>query len=180
MEKKVFIGLSIIIVSGLALWYLLIYQEQEKNVEQVVIHSEQNLEKLKSAQQAQINIRKIEEKFKAEQSNLNRERTRFIYKDELPKVTTELNDFANEYNLKLMDFTSSFEIYFQDPGEKKIISLPIIVTVHGRYIDIGKFIENWHNLSFYLIADQISIERIEENSNLLEAKITAKLYTRSN
>ena len=112
MEKKVFISLSIIIVTGLALWYLLIYQEQGKNVEQVEIHSEQNLEKLKSAQQAQINIRKIEEKFKAEKSNLNRERTRFIYKDELPKVTTELNDFASEYNLKLMDFTSSFETYF--------------------------------------------------------------------
>lgn len=180
MEKRIFVGLSSVLAVGLLLWYLLIYQAQVSHAETIETEMQTILTKVNNARHAQLNMEEIERKFKQQQNSLNRERTRFIDKKEISSVTVTMNEFSKKYKLKMMDFTSAFDTYFAETEENKIVPLTLVITVHGRYMDIGSFAENWHTLPFYIIAEEIAISRFEEKKNMLEAQITAKLYTWNN
>lgn len=177
MERKIFIGLVILFVASFSLWYVMVNYANEKELEKVdqelvVINA-----KLNSARHAQIDYANIQEKFEEDQKRLQKERTRFVGKGELSDVTYRLKAFAQKYNLKLMDFAPELENYFAASPDDKIVALPIQIGVHGAYMDVGKFIENWHTLPFYLIPEEIKIERENDKSNVLIATVTAALYT---
>ena len=177
MERKIFIGIIIVFVVSFSLWYILINYANEielKKVSQelVVINA-----KLNNARHAQIDYANIQEKFEKDQERLQKERTRFVGKEELSDVTFRLKKFAQKYNLKLMDFAPELENYFAASPDDKIVALPIEIGVHGAYLDVGKFIENWHTLPFYLIPEEIEIKRENDKSNVLVASVTAALYT---
>ena len=96
---------------------------------------------------------------------------------QIRETAAELQRFAKTYNLKLMDFSPVLETYFAANPEDKIVSLPIEISVHGTYLDAGKFIENWHQLAFYLIPEEIKIERVDADENQLDVTVMASLYT---
>lgn len=177
MERKIFIGIVVVFVASFSLWYTMINYANETKLKKV----EQELQvinaKLNHARHAQIDYANVQDKFEKDQERLQRERTRFVSKEELSDVTNQLKTFAQKYNLKLMDFSPELENYFAASPDDKIVALPIDIGVHGAYLDVGKFIENWHALPFYLIPEEIKIERENEKSNVLIASITAALYT---
>ncbi len=177
MERRIFLGLLLFLLVGSITWYIFSYQEQLLETQQAETKLQQILTKVRSARLAQSNMKTIEGQFKNQQINLEKERTRFMNKSDISNVTEKLKKFAVEYKVKLMDFAPRFEEYFTENPNMKIIDLPLEITVHGRYADIGRFIENFNQLPFYLIADELTIERVEEESNELKAQIITKLYT---
>jgi len=177
MQKKIFIiQLAALILIGLG-WYFLWFERQEKRLLTEQTKLDQVSDKLKNARNANINIRHIEEKFKEQQARLDQEKSKFIRKDQLSQVTSSMNTFASQYDVRLMDFTSTDENFILSGQTSKVIALPIMITVHGDYLQIGRYIENWPTLPFYVIPDMITIKRIQEGQNLLEAQISARLYT---
>jgi len=180
MEKKIFVILtSVLIIVSLA-WYMFIYSEQKTALEKIQAELNIVLTKLKNAQQAQRNMQLIEENLKKKQEHLTNERNRFISDSELPEVTSKLKSFASEYHLELTDFSSSFEHYLEKEKKTKIVPLPLKLTVKGKYLDIGQFLEHWPALPFYLIPERFTMKRAGEDTNLLEATISANLYIWNN
>ena len=98
-------------------------------------------------------------------------------KRELYAVKKRLKKVASNYKLVLLCFSPAIEAYFSSSPEDRIVKLPLEITVNGNYLDIGRFLENWHRLPFYLISEEIELKRVEENGNILGATITASLYT---
>jgi len=177
LEKKVFIGITILIFLSYLGWSIMIDSTQQEKLRQVEEQLNDISLKLNRARNAQINLGKIQDKYNQDQKKLAQERTRFVSKNDLSIVTAKLKRFAAAYKLELMDFAPGLDSYFSANPNDKIISLPIDISVNGRYLDIGKFLENWHKLPFYLIAENISIERVEKDSNTLKATVSASLYT---
>jgi Tfp pilus assembly protein PilO len=177
MQKKIFIIQLVALILVGAGWYFLWFERQEKKLLSEQGKLEQISDKLKNARNANINIRHIEEKFKEQQARLDQEKSKFIRKDQLTIVTSSMNSFAGQYDVRLMDFTSTDENFMLSGQTTKVIALPIMITVHGDFINIGRYIENWPTLPFYVIPEMITISRLQEGQNLLQAQISARLYT---
>ena len=177
MERKIFIGLLSLVVVLFVSWYIFIdyanTNELKKiNQEMAIIKA-----KLQNARHAQADYTNIQKKYEEDQKRLIQERTRFVSKNELSDVTHKLKKFAGQYNLKLMDFSPALATYFATDPNDKIVSLPIEISVYGGYLDAGKFMEDWYKLPFYLIPEEINIERVEPEGNELVTTFTASLYT---
>ena len=177
MEKKIFIVLCSILIIGFLGWKIFIDQKQNAYLESLNNELQVNSEKLLAARNAKMNLEQVRKKFEAEQKNLAKAQGRFINKNDLSTVAQNLNKTAKSYDIKMMDFAPVLDKYFSDISSAKIIALPINIAFHGSYLSIGKYIENWSELPFYLIADEISIYRVNPNQNLIRAEIIAKLYT---
>lgn len=177
MEKRIFLILSIALILGFFGWYLFVDLNQQNQLNKVETQLKEISLKVRKARLAQMNMSTIEQKFKKEKKRLEHVKMRFISRNDLSLVADTLNAFAKKHSLKLMDFSPAFEQYFSEDKQKKISTLPIDISVQGRYLKIGKFIENWPGLPFYIVAEEVTLERVEQQSNLLSAKIKALLYT---
>lgn len=176
MERKILIALIIFIVVGFLGWKIFIDMGQNTKLKEINSSLELSLRKVQSARYAKLNIDLMQKKYQIEKKNLAKKQARFIKKNDMSQVAKELRIFAEKYDLKLMDFAPLLDTYFSEMKSGRIVTLPINIAIHGRYLQIGKFIENWPQLPFYLIADEIEINRLEKNRNLLRAEIKAKLY----
>jgi len=176
-ERKIFITLFLLVTAGLVYWYFFVDYKQTQEIEQLNKALGVIIEKVENAKLAKDNIAKLEAEYKIEQKKLLLEKERFVNRNDLSVVTKTLKEYSEQNHLKLMDFAPAFASYFADSTTDKVVTLPIELSVQGKYFDIGRFIEGWEKLPFYLIARELIIERAEPKSNILNAKINAVLYT---
>jgi len=133
--------------------------------------------KLNSAKKAQLDLSSIQKRLTEEQFELENVKKRFLKKNELEKATAQTDALAKQFNLKLKEFSPVLESYLASSGQnKKIQGYPLVITVEGRYVNIGKFIDNWENLPFYMTPYELKIKRVEEGRNELQAMISGTLY----
>ena len=176
LKGKFTVVLSVFLLAVLSVWFIFFYYPKSVEINQIKSRIKEIQNELVSASRANVDLENVEKKLLNEKSKLEEVKARFVEKDELASVSKKLGDFAKDYNLKLTDFAPVFDDYFADTSKTVIKALPLAITVTGAYLDIGRFIENWENLPFYLEADEISVQRITPVSNNLEATISSKLY----
>lgn len=176
MSKKKFYTLLVAYVILFFAWYMFIYLPQVQKLEEVNVKLNEVSQQVSMARNAQINLNNIKKHFNKEQLRLQEEKAKFVKRDQLGKVTKELRNLAKKYNLKLVDFSPGLKDYFAATGEA-IVPLPLSITFVGRFISIGKFIEEWKSLPFYLIPEEMTMERLDKNGYDIQAVIEAKLYT---
>ena len=177
LKGKFTVVLTVFLLAVLSVWFILFYYPKSVQINQIKSRIKEIRNELVSASRANVDLENVEKKLLDERNKLEEVKARFVEKDELASVSKKLGDFAKDYNLRLTDFAPVFDDYFADTSKTVIKALPLAITVTGAYLDIGRFIENWENLPFYLEADAISIQRLTPVSNNLEATISSKLYS---
>lgn len=177
LRKRSSYILSALLLAILVVWFVFFYYPKRVEIDKIKLDIKEMRHDLATASQANVDIEKIEGKFLQEQKSLEEVRSRFVEKDDLAKVSRKIEEFARGYNLRLTDFAPVFEDYFADTSKGAIKALPLAITVRGRYLDIGKFIENWENLPFYLEPKGIMIQRVTPFTNDLKAIISSQLYS---
>jgi Tfp pilus assembly protein PilO len=104
----------------------------------------------------------------------------FVHRENLSELIEKISRRSRDYNLEILDFSPVIDSYFSNSEEGIIKILPLAVTVKGQYLQIGKFIENFDKLDFYLIPQKILIEVLNSEKNILSATVTCNLYTWNN
>ncbi|MHB2152857.1 type 4a pilus biogenesis protein PilO [Calditrichota bacterium GD2] len=176
MTKKRFaikLGIMSVIV---LLWYNFVYMAQINRLMLLDVELMEISNKVNMASNAKTNLENIKKRFEEEQNQLEKEKAKFVKRENLGQVTARLQNLAKEYNLKLVDFSPGFKDYFEQK-DKKIIPLPLTITLIGQYLAIGKYIEHWQELPFYILPQAIIMERLDENGYDVQAVIETKLYT---
>lgn len=176
MSKKRFYTIFAIYVIALFTWYVFIYLPQVQALDDVNYKLSEVSQQVAMAQRAQINLKNIKARFQREKQELQKEKDRFIRKNDLGKVTHELRVLADKYDLKMTDFSPGFKDYF-DAQKNAIVPLSLSISFVGRYLQIGKFLESWDNLPFYLIPEEVTLQRLDKNGYDIQAIVEAKLYT---
>ncbi len=176
MTRKKFSLKIASIILYLAVWYNFVYLNQVDRINHLDLQLAEMRNKVNMASSAKTNLEKVRSKFKLEQDRLDEERAKFVQRKDLGKVTLKIQSLARKYDLKLVDFSPGFKDYFTQK-EEKIIPLPLTITLVGRYIKIGKFVEEWEHLPFYLVPQAIIMERLDKNGYDVQAVIDSKLYT---
>ncbi len=177
MEKKIFLSLMLLVIVGYAAWYVFVDMRQQDELNKTELKLKAISTKLNKARSAQLNLTSIEKRFEEEQKRLIQERTRFLNKNELSVVTETLKKMASRYKLKLLDFSPGLDSYFGTNPDDKIVALPIDIVVEGYYLDVGKFLEHWQDLPFYMLPNGLELKRANKNENVLHATINGALYT---
>jgi len=180
MEKRNLIVLFLILLIGLVGWYSFIYSAQQGELQVVTAQLNDFNLKVGQARRAQSDIKAVETRFQEESMQLENERARFIKKNELSKVTSQMESLARRHNLRLEDFSPSMENYFETNPDAKISALPVEITISGLFLDLGKFIEEWPQLPFYILPHSMTIEKKDVDGSLIKARIVTKLYTWNN
>jgi Tfp pilus assembly protein PilO len=176
-ERNVFIVLLVLLITCSVAWYGFMYEPATAEILQMKNELAELQAKLTSARKANIDLKNIEERFAQVQKKLNLEKSRFIRKDELSEVTSQMNSLARRYSLQLLDFSPALDNYFSDNEKARIVALPLVLSVRGSYVAVGKYIENWYQLPFYITGEEIDISAVPGTNGKLDVKITAKLYT---
>ena len=180
LNRNIFIGIILccaLIISG---FFVFIYnpkEEEQENIKQALLDTEN---KFNAAKRAVNDLNKIKLTLAEQQENLNSVKRRFIRNEELSSITVKIRNFTRSNNLKLVDFTPLFKNYFADTSTAEVKALPFSITVEGRFLDIGRFVEGWENLDFYMVPDEITARTSLSRSNLLEATVTGNLYAWAN
>ena len=136
-------------------------------------------EKLEKAQNARLNLKKIAAQLEQSKQQLQEVQNRFITQEDLSRVADDLKKLAGKYGLELKDFTPLLKAYFNNPKKGKISPLPIALLVEGRYLAVGRYLESWKKFDYYLIPKQISIEKMDPETNQLTVTIFCDLYIRN-
>lgn len=174
--KTFFIIVFLILVLTSA-WYFVFYHPIQQEENQVKARIETIAEKLKNAQFAQRDLKAIDQRFAKSKAELEEIKGHIVDRDNLGQVMERLQQASEKFDLEFEDFSPVLESYFQATGNERIKPIPIVVTVKGRYLNIGKFIEYWQKLDFYLKEQEIIIEKLNPKSNDLTANVTCILYT---
>ncbi|HFE63208.1 hypothetical protein B1H10_02030 [candidate division KSB1 bacterium 4484_188] len=174
---KFFFIIVFLILVITAAWYFVLYRPIQMEEEKVKAQIETITEKLKDAQFAQRDLRAIDQRLAESKTELEEIKAHIVDRDNLAQVMERLQQVSEKFDLEFEDFSPVLESYFQAAGNNRIKPIPIVVTVKGRYLNIGKFIEYWQKLDFYLKEQEAIIEKLNPKSNELTANITCILYT---
>lgn len=180
LNRNIFIVIILccfLLISG---FFVFIYnpkEEEQQNIKQALIETES---KFHAATRAVNDLEKINILLAEQQESVNQTNSRFIRNEELSTVTVNIRNVTRVNNLKLVDFTPLFKNYFADTSTAAIKALPFSITVKGRFLDVGKFIDSWENLDFYMVPDEIFVQKPSNRSSEIEANITGRLYAWAN
>ncbi len=177
--QKVFLVLFLILVVGGVGWYVFLYQPISLQAENLKLEYQNLSEKLEKAQNARLNLKKIAEQLELSRQQLREVQNRFITQEDLSRVADDLKRLAQKHGIELKDFTPLLKAYFNRSKEGKISPLPIVLLVEGRYLAVGRYLEDWENFDYYLVPKQISIEKMNPESNQLTVTIFCDLYIRN-
>ena len=175
-SKNVFIILLVgFILSTIAYnygFYIPIEEEQAAIEKQL----RQTINKFNTASHAKQDLEHIREMLVDEKEVLSNIQSKFIKKSDLSSITFQMRDKTREHRLSLIDFTPVFKYYLADTSKFPVKPLPFSITVSGNFLDIGKFLESWENLDFYIIPDEVHLAKLNSKTNKLEAIIIGRFY----
>ncbi len=175
-QKWFIILISIFVVSSVA-WYLMFYEPLGSEIQKTENKLSALNQQMRNVRQAERKLDHVEQKLEKSKEELSQIKSRFVNRDNLSYVTKKLREMALKYNLEIEDFSPVLDSYFEESGNDRVKALPIALTVIGRYLDIGKYIQNLEQLDFYLIPMEINIDKKVFEKNDLSATITCNLYT---
>ncbi len=175
MTKKKFYLIFLMYVVLVFSWYLFGYLPQLQNLETINLKLGEVSQKVAIARNAKVNLENIKKHFNQEQQYLEKEKERFVKREELGKVIKELRKLAQRYHLKLVDFSPGLKDYFAAKNQK-IVPLPISITFIGDFISSGKFLDGWRNMPFYLIPEEVTMEKVDKSGRDIQTVVQAKLY----
>ncbi len=178
--KKLFFILATLFTASVVLWYVFLYRPNSQRIQVLDSQLKQTFAQLKSANHAKVDMKNIELRLEKEKKNLENLKKRFVDKNNLTEVTITMKHFASRYGLELVDFAPVLENYFSQNPKSRVLPLPLAITIKGDYIQMGRFIEDWQKLPFFIIPEEIVVEKPDENKNDLQAVVTGKLYCWNN
>lgn len=175
--QRIFLIVVTSMVVLLVGWYIFIYQPLKLDISQKQRQLSELNVKINSARRASADLTHIEQRLKQARAELDALKERIVYRRDISEVTKKLSALAVKYNVEITDFSPALDSYFEEKGNEKIKPLPIALTVVGRYLEIGRFVEHFDDLDFFLVPREIVIEKTEAESNDLMATVTSTLYT---
>ena len=175
-NKNIFIALFSVLITLVLVFQFLIYLPKDDEKEQLKADLKLTANKFNTAKLAEKDLENIRLKLHEQEKKLEAIKGKFIYKNQLRDITGRMQQITKGYNLRIADFTPELQSSFSDTSTVSAGPLPFSITVSGKYMDIGKYLESWSDLEFYIMHEEIFIRKKNPKQNILEAEIIGNLY----
>ncbi len=179
-RRAVFIGIVIYILLGVGFWFLL-YQPRinarEKAMAEVRELQKQIEEtKARIAQMPQLRAKK--ERLEAEISGIWE---RVVPRSEMLGLFRQLAQEAERERVRFLEISPpGLDTLLEEEGPSaQVRPVPFMVTVQGRYLDIGRFVEKLAHYPYFVRVPDFDINAREDIRPEVEAKMLVNIYVSS-
>ncbi|MFZ0388918.1 MAG: type 4a pilus biogenesis protein PilO [Calditrichia bacterium] len=176
-SRKWFLIIVVTFVISSVLWFTFYKQPLNLELKKTRLHFAEVTNKLRVAQRAKQDLELIRQRRERVQDDLTKIENRIIQQDNLVELTAVLQEKAAQNSLEIYDFTPVLESYFSSEGNEKVKALPVMISLRGRYLNIGRFLDDFSRFDYFLIPREIVLEKLNPGDNDVTATVTTSLYT---
>ncbi len=174
--KNIFVILALMIVLGIGGTIMFILNPKSDQINRLQSKLDITTSKFENATHAKNEVAHVREKLQQTNDQLANIRAHFIRRENLRDVTDALKVQTRKYNLSFDEFTPIFKAYLQDKSKGPMKALPFSISITGNYFKIGKFLDSWKAMPFFIFPDEIYLTKMEKRSDRLKANISGRLY----
>jgi len=172
-------GVMLLAVIG---WYFLLYQPVSSATEAIKLQFASKEDSLKADQNYKINTARLLLQIKDLDAQIGAWDSRFPARTEIVSLAKEILHFGEAHNLDLIEMRPSlFELYALEKAGAHVsgrytMQLPISCHFQGRYLDLGKMLEDVANLPFNATVADVSLTPIPKRYPELDIQLRLFLY----
>ncbi len=174
--KNLFILLSVFIIVSTAGFVMAIMSPKMAKIDKLETDLKVTTDKFQNATNAKNDVEHVRGRLKETELELATIKAHFIERKQLREVTEKIKTQTKKYSLSFDEFTPIFKAYSQNQSNGNVKALPFSIAVSGSYIMIGKFLDSWSELPFYMYPDELYLSQGNGRSNVLKANISGRLY----
>ncbi|MEO0004624.1 MAG: type 4a pilus biogenesis protein PilO [candidate division WOR-3 bacterium] len=179
-RRVVLIGLVIYIVLGVVAWFLL-YQPRiaaRQKAAQEIAELRKELEETKARIAKMPELRQHKEQLETEISSIW---ARVVPRSEMLGLFRKLAQEAERKRVHFLEITPpGLDTLLQEEGPgAQVRPVPFLVTVQGRYLDIGRYVEDLNSYPYFVRVPDFEINARADIRPEVEAKLLVNIYTSS-
>ena len=179
-DELIFFG--VVLALCIAAWYITLFQPvtaKVANIEQEMVSEHDSIAASQRYNTQTLALTAQTEQIRQQIGALD---SRFPPRDSVVALAKYLINFAGERGLDLIQIQPSlFELYALEKGGAPIsgrfvMHLPIRFKLEGRYLDLGRMLDDVNKLPFNLTVADMRIAVIPDRAPLIEAELEVYLY----
>jgi len=175
-SKKLFIFLVVFFLCALVGATLFFLGPKFEQINSLKSQLNMTTDKFKNATHAKNDVKHVQKILKESEKKLESIKGHFIRRDELRSVTQKLKEQTKKFDLSFDEFTPIFTAYIENKFKGQVKALPFSISVSGNYFKIGKFLDSWQRLPFYMFSDEIYLLKRNRHGDVITANISGRLY----
>ncbi len=163
-------------------WYFMLYEPVVSETADFKAQMSSKEDSLKAEQNYKINTARLELQIKDINNQIAKWDTRFPARTDIVSLAKEILHFGEQHNLELIEMRPSlFELYALEKAGAHVsgrytMQLPISCHFQGRYLDLGKMLEDVANLPFNATVADVGLSPIPKRYPELDIKLRIFLY----
>jgi len=181
LERRVLIiGLAVAVLLAIFFWFVL-YQPRLKARQQNSAQAAQLQKQLDETRARVKGIGRLREHV-AELQQTNAQFTaRVVPRAQMLSMLRQLAQLAAERKVRFLEIAppSLDTLIQQESPSAPLRSVPFLITVQGRYIDIGQYVESLDKFPYFVRVPDFEVNAREDIRPEVEAKLLVNLYTSS-
>ncbi|MGC8797697.1 MAG: type 4a pilus biogenesis protein PilO [candidate division WOR-3 bacterium] len=179
-RRVVLIGIVIYVVLGIGAWFLL-YQPRIKARQKTMAEIrdlQKQLEETKARIAQMPRLRQRKEQLEAEISGIW---ARVVPRSQMLSLFRDLAREAEQQRVHFLEITPpGLDTLLQEEGPSaQVRPVPFMVTVQGRYLDIGRFVEGLADYPYFVRVPDFDFSAREDIRPEVEAKLLVNIYASS-
>jgi len=171
-----------VMLAAIVGWYFLLYSPVVAKTALIQAQLSSQEDSLKADQNYKINSARLQLQINELNTQIATWDARFPARTEIVSLAKEILHFGESHNLELIEMRPSlFELYALEKAGAHVsgrytMQLPISCHFQGRYLDLGKMLEDVSNLPFNATVADVALTPIPKRYPELDIKLRLFLY----
>ncbi|MGQ9707742.1 MAG: type 4a pilus biogenesis protein PilO [bacterium] len=179
-RRVILIGLAIYVVLGIAVWFLL-YQPRitaRQKTAKEIAELQKELGEIKARIAEMPKLRQHKEQLESEISGIW---ARVVPRSQMLGLFRQLAQEAERKRVHFLEVVPpGLDTLLQEEGPAaQVRPVPFLVTVQGRYLDIGRYVEDLSRYPYFVRVPDFDINAREDIRPEVEAKLLINIYASS-
>ncbi len=179
-RRVVIIGLAVYIVLGVAAWFLL-YQPRinaRNKAAKEIAELRKELDDTKARIAQLPRLRQQKEQLEQEIAGIW---ARVVPRSEMLGLFRRISKEAEQARVHFLEIVPpGLDTLLQEEGPTaQVRPVPFLVTVQGRYLDIGRYIKNLNGYQYFVRVPDVDINARDDIRPEVEAKLLVNIYVSS-
>uniref|UniRef100_A0A7C4CBH1 Type 4a pilus biogenesis protein PilO n=1 Tax=candidate division WOR-3 bacterium TaxID=2052148 RepID=A0A7C4CBH1_UNCW3 len=181
IERRVLlIGLAVYILLAVVAWFAL-YQPRLQARRQAVAEVSDLKEQIKSTQDRISQMPRLRQQKEDLESSISGMWQRVVPRSEMLLMLRRLAEVAAQRRVRFLEIAPpGLDTLLQEESPTaQVRPIPFLVTSQGRYVDIGRYVENLEEFPYFVRIPDFEIRARDDLRPEVEAKLLVNIYASS-
>lgn len=175
--KKYLIGAGVLIFL-IVFWFFFYFKPMQQQIDKYTRDVNQWMLKIKMASVSKDAILKLERNIDSLKVQIGEIESRIFHLDQMQEVADNLIRYARDHHLRVQTMVPNYDVLFpvEDNGENPLVKVPLEMRMTGRFISVGRFLEDVDQLPFIYSPDEVFLEADARIYPRLQVRVKGYLF----